>query len=176
MLSSDDKAIFKNFQISKDSLLLTDNRIEYQVGNIFIDGLYTNSFNNEYFEAFKFIIKYYDVKKIEYIPYKTNPKWPNWENYTSYEELIRNYTSFLKSEEHMTSKEDIEEIKELIKELEPELELEIKERDYMAKYQELFQEVRNIMNDPAIKTHDIGEEQDLSESQKLRLGGQNKLF
>lgn len=151
-LSSEDKAIFKNFQVNKDSLLLTDNRIDCQIGNISINGLYTNLFNQEYFEAFKFVIKYYDVKKIEYIPYKTNPKWSNINRYSSIEGKIQASEEFLNTQGKYTSTEDQFEIKTIIDSLSKCLEKEKYISDCKKQYEELYLQIEKLTNIPELKS------------------------
>lgn len=147
----EDKVIFKNFQISKDSLLLTDNQIDYQIGNISIDGLYTNQFRQDYFEAFKFVIKYYDVKKIEYIPYRSNSKWSKTNRYSSTDRKIEAYERFLNEQGKYTSPDDKSEIRTAIDSLSKCLEREKYLTDCKHQYQDLYSQIKNLTNIPDIK-------------------------
>lgn len=91
-----------------------------------------------------FFIHYNVIGEIKKIPYRQNPKWPDWENYTEYEPAIQDCTDFLKSEARVTSEKDIEEIKELIKSLEISFEFERSEEEYRPKYIALYPRLKEI--------------------------------
>lgn len=95
-----------------------------------------------------FFIHYNVIDEIKKIPYTQNPKWPDLENYTEYEQAIQDCTDFLNSEARVTSEKDIEKIKELIRLLE----FERSEEEYTTKYTALYPRLKEIESKNQLET------------------------
>lgn len=140
--SEEYRLMYNQARNEKDSSLLDMKNLEIKKESIRVGYLFNgfNSYarflnlqpfygeaNKEYKKKYtNFFIHYNVIGEIKKIPYTQNPKWPDWENYTEYEQAIQDCTDFLNSEARVTSEKDIERIKNLIKELEQGFELEKK--------------------------------------------------
>lgn len=123
-----------------------------------------------------FFIHYNVIGEIKKIPYTQNPKWPDLDNYTEYEQAIQDCTDFLNSEARVTSEKDIEKIKELIGLLEFGRSEEEYEKKYTALYPRLKEfesknKLETIYNDLYHKKSTYQDKPDIKLSYRISLFG-----
>lgn len=136
----------RNLEIKKESIWVGNSFFGFTSYAKFLDlQPFYGEIDKDYKKKYtNFFIYYNVIGEIKKIPYRQNPKWPDWENYTEYEPAIQDCTDFLKSEARVTSEKDIEEIKELIKSLEISFEFERSEEEYRPKYIALYPRLKEI--------------------------------